>query len=479
MVVVDLSDQSFFYDVMSLTGEFLPGEEIREKPGTFEENSKDTLISVILLENEAIVSSKGLVEKENIEGLQRREVKSAIKRALYRILSKQTGRKLPWGTLSGIRPIKLISSYLSEGLSSETIEDKLFNEYYISNEKVKKGLEIACLEKELLESADLSRGYSLYIGIPFCPSVCLYCSFSSYPVKRYRNVTGEYVSALSKEIAETAKLIKDHPIDTIYIGGGTPTALSQDELNTLFDALSNAFPLSDVKELTVEAGRPDSITREKLSVLKKYGVSRISINPQTMNDETLKRIGRAHSVDSVRKAFCLSREAGCTNINCDIIAGLPGEGEREYQNTAKEIMKLSPESLTVHCLARKRASRLTQEWDEYKDSAFKVTESALSIFSDLSKELLMRPYYLYRQKNIAGNLENTGYALKNRACLYNVLIMEEKQPIIALGAGGVSKLLTGKKPMRLPNPKDPLLYIEGIEDIIRKKKEGLVHTGWL
>ena len=479
MVVVDLNDQSFFYDVMSLTGEFLPGEKIKEKPLTFEENSKDTLISVILSGNEAVVSSKGLVEKENIEGFERREVKSGVKRAVYRILSKQTGRNLPWGTLSGIRPIKLISSYLEEGLSPETIENKLYREYYISEEKAKKGLEIACLEKELLESADLSRGYSIYIGIPFCPSVCLYCSFSSYPVKRYRNVTGSFVEALKKEIAATAELLKGHPLDTVYIGGGTPTALSEYELSDIFDALSNDFTLSGVKELTVEAGRPDSITKEKLSVLKKYGVSRISINPQTMNDETLKRIGRAHTADSVREAFELSRETGFTNINCDIIAGLPGEGEIEYQNTAKEIRKLSPESLTVHCLARKRASRLTEEWDEYKDSAFKVTESALSVFSDLSKELLMRPYYLYRQKNIAGNLENTGYSKEGASCLYNVLIMEEKQPIIALGAGGVSKLLTGKKPVRLSNPKDPLLYIEGIEDIIRKKKEGLVRTGWL
>ena len=479
MVVVDINDKSFFYDVMSLVLEFFPGEVVREKPVDHNENGSDLFINVSVLEKEALVSVKDHLEREKTEGFARREVKSAVKRALYRILSEITQKKLPWGTLSGIRPVKLISSYLEKGLLSGSIEKLLFDEYYISKEKAEKGLLIASLESSLLERADLKSGCSLYIGIPFCPSVCLYCSFSSYPVKKYSSLTLSYVEALKREIEETAALLKDHPIDTIYFGGGTPTSLSEDELSVIFDALSKSFPLSGVKEITVEAGRPDSITKEKLNVLKKCGVTRISINPQTMNDRTLKLIGRNHSADTVKKAFGIARETGFSNINCDIIAGLPGENEEDYLYTAEEIKKLSPESLTVHCLARKRAARLTEEWDAYKDSSFNVTESALDIFEDASVSMGMKPYYLYRQKNIAGNLENTGYAVDGSFCLYNVLIMEEKQPIIALGAGGVSKLITGGKPMRLPNPKDPLLYIEGIEDIIRKKKEGLVHTGWL
>ena len=480
MVIVDLNDKSFFYDVMSLAGEFFPGERVGEKPLDHVESKKDLILKVIVGKNNDIsVVSGNIAESEEAQGFARREVKSAIKRALYRLLSKLTKKELPWGTLSGIRPVKLISSYLESGIDISSIEKILFDEYYISKEKAKKGLSIALLERELLERADLKRGYSLYIGIPFCPSVCLYCSFSSYPVKRYLDLTSKYVEALKKEIEEISEILKDHPLDTIYMGGGTPTALSENELSEIFDSLSKHFPLSKVKEITVEAGRPDSITNEKLSVLKAHDVSRISINPQTMNDRTLLLIGRAHSAQTVRKAFEMARAVGFSNINCDIIAGLPGENEEDYHHTAEEIRKLSPESLTVHCLARKRAARLTEEWNAYKDSSFNVTESALDIFEDASVSMGMKPYYLYRQKNIAGNLENTGYALKGRSCLYNVLIMEEKQPIIALGAGGVSKLLTEGKPKRLPNPKDPLLYIEGIGDIIRKKKEELEKTGWL
>lgn len=478
MVIIDISDKSFFYDAMSLSSEFFPGEKIMEKPSPYEEK-EDGLFIKITAGREAIVSSKGLTEKERASSPSRRDLKSAMKRALYRVLRALTQKDLPWGTLSGIRPVKLISSYLEEGLSKEAIEKILFSEYYISNEKAKKGISVSSLEKELLQKADLKHGFSLYIGIPFCPSVCLYCSFSSYPVKRYENNTGSYVKALENEIKAVSGLLKGHPLDSIYIGGGTPTALSEAELDLIFSALSKYFPLPGVKELTVEAGRPDSITAEKLKVLKDYPVSRISINPQTMNDRTLRLIGRAHSSGDVRKAFDLSRSNGFSNINCDIIAGLPGEGEEDYRYTAREIGKLSPESLTVHCLARKRASRLTSEWDSFQGSSFNVTADGIRVFEELSESMKMTPYYLYRQKNIAGNLENTGYALLNRTCLYNVLIMEEKQPIIALGAGGVSKLLTGGKPVRLPNPKDPLLYIEGIEDIIRKKKEGLEKTGWL
>ena len=463
MVIIDLDDKSFYYDVMSLAGEFYPGEVIRERSKDREESSSDIVIRV---------SSPKEVPP-------RLEKKNIIKRALYRDLSERTGKILPWGTLSGIRPVKLILSYLESGLSPEETKRVLSDEYYISPEKSEKGIAIALRERELLKEADLKRGYSLYIGIPFCPSVCLYCSFSSYPVKRYLGVTKQYVDALTKEIEEMGLYLKDHSLDTVYIGGGTPTSLSENELDQILSALSKSFPMQDVKEFTVEAGRPDSVTKEKLFVLKEYGVSRISINPQTMNDETLKLIGRAHSADTVKKAFSLARDSGFSNINCDIIAGLPREGEEEYRYTSKEIKKLSPESLTVHSLARKRASRLTEEWDVFADNSFKGADKALLIFEELSKELSMQPYYLYRQKNIAGNLENTGYAVEGRSSLYNVLIMEEKQPIIALGAGGVSKLLTGGKPDRLPNPKDPLLYIEGIEDIIRKKKEGLVHTGWL
>ncbi|MBQ3902558.1 MAG: coproporphyrinogen dehydrogenase HemZ [Lachnospiraceae bacterium] len=463
MVVIDLSDKSFFYDVMSLAGEFYPGETIREKTDDYEENEKDIIIKVPSPDEKA----------------KRLENKNVIKRALYRDLSERTGKILPWGTLSGIRPVKLITSYLENGLSPEDTKKVLFDEYYISQEKAEKGISIAISESKLLKQADLKKGYSLYIGIPFCPSVCLYCSFSSYPVKRYSGVTKYYVTALKKEIEEMGLFLKDHPLDTIYIGGGTPTSLSGSELDEILCALSKSFPVSNVKEFTVEAGRPDSVTKEKLSVLKDHGVTRISINPQTMNDKTLKVIGRAHTADTVRSAFSLARDSGFSNINCDIIAGLPGEDTDDYHYTASEIKKLSPESLTVHSLARKRASRLTEEWEAFADSSFKGAESALLIFETLSKELSMEPYYLYRQKNIAGNLENTGYAVEGYSSLYNVLIMEEKQPIIALGAGGVSKLLTGGKPARLPNPKDPLLYIEGIEDIIRKKKEGLVSTGWL
>ena len=288
----------------------------------------------------------------------RKENKDALKYALYQLLVKLTGRILPWGNLTGIRPAKLAMGMIESGMKNTEAAREMREKYLVSPEKTALAVTIANREREILKDIDYENGYSLYIGIPFCPSICLYCSFSSYPLKVWEKRTDEYVEALCKEIRETAFLMRDRKLDTIYIGGGTPTTLLPHQLRKLLDTLGEAFGYEGLAEFTIEAGRPDSITREKLQAIREYPVTRISVNPQTMNQETLDLIGRRHTVEQTREAFYLARELGYDNINMDLIVGLPGEDISMVERTLEQIQELAPDSMTVHSLAVKRAARL-------------------------------------------------------------------------------------------------------------------------
>ena len=431
------------------------------------------------------VISADILSKENAGcGIQdahalRKENKDNIKYALYQLLIKLTGRTLPWGNLTGIRPAKLAMGMIESGMKNTEAAREMRERYLVSPQKTALAITIANREREILKDIDYENGYSLYIGIPFCPSICLYCSFSSYPLKVWEKRTDEYVEALCREVRETALMMKGRKLDTIYIGGGTPTTLEPDQLRRLLSAITEYFPCEELEEFTVEAGRPDSITLEKLQAIREFPVTRISVNPQTMNQETLDIIGRRHTVEQTKEAFHLARELGYDNINMDLIVGLPGEDIHMVERTLEQVRDLAPDSITVHSLAVKRAARLNIFKEKYQEMSFENNQEIMDLTMKTAYEMGMGPYYLYRQKNMKGNFENVGYAKVDKAGIYNILIMEEKQPIIALGAGGSSKLVFdhGQRIERVENVKDVSNYISRIDEMIERKREGI--TKWL
>ena len=401
--------------------------------------------------------------------------KNKLKQVLYKLLSQATGQTLPWGNLTGIRPTKIAMGLIESGMSNAQAAEYMRNTYFTSNEKTALAITIANRERELLKDIDYENGYSLYVGIPFCPSICLYCSFSSSPLERWRDQVDAYLDALLKELDFIAEAMKDKVLDTIYIGGGTPTTLEPYQIRRLLSHISEKFPVEQVKEYTVEAGRPDSITREKLQALREFPVTRISVNPQTMNQATLDLIGRKHTVEDTRHAFALARECGFDNINMDLIVGLPGEQKEDVQRTLEEIKKLDPDSLTVHSLAVKRAARLNMFKDQYQEMGFINNQEIMNLAMEYAHDCQMGPYYLYRQKNMCGNLENIGYAKVDKAGIYNILIMEEKQSILAAGAGASTKFVfqNGERIERAENVKDVANYISRIDEMIERKRTGI------
>lgn len=405
----------------------------------------------------------------------RPEAKTAIKRELYGLLSARTGKVLPWGTLTGIRPTKIALTRLDEGWKEEDIKAFMRDTYLTSEEKIDLSVEIAAREKELLSTFDYENGYSLYVGIPFCPTTCLYCSFTSYPIGAWQKKMHLYLDALFKELDYVAEKMKGRTLDTIYFGGGTPTSLKAEDLDQILAKIENTFDLSAVKEFTVEAGRPDSITEEKLRTLRAHGITRISINPQTMKQATLDLIGRRHTVEHVKAQFKMARELGFDNINMDLIIGLPEEDLDDVRNTMEEIKALAPDSVTVHSLAIKRAARLNMFKERYADLKIENTQEMIDLTAGYSRGMGLVPYYLYRQKNMAGNFENVGYAAPDKACIYNILIMEEKQTIVACGAGTTTKVVFPKENRleRVENVKDVEQYITRIDEMIERKEKML------
>ena len=399
--------------------------------------------------------------------------KNVVKKMFYQMLMERTGARLPWGSLTGIRPTKIALTRLEEGWSGDDIRSFMKETYMASDEKINLSLEIAAREKKLLEPLDYERGYSLYVGIPFCPTTCLYCSFTSYPISKWTGRTGLYLEALFKELEYTAGKMKGRPLDTIYFGGGTPTSLPAEDIHAILCKLEDLFDTAHALEFTVEAGRPDSITEEKLQVLRDHGITRISINPQTMNQKTLDLIGRRHTVEMVKERFWKAREMGFDNINMDLIMGLPEEDMDDVRHTLHEVKKLAPDSLTVHSLAIKRAARLNMFKEQYGDLKISNTPEMIDLSAACAREMGMEPYYLYRQKNMAGNFENVGYSLPGKACIYNILIMEEMQTIAACGAGTTTKVVfpSENRRERCENVKEVEQYISRIDEMIGRKEK--------
>ncbi len=495
---IKLNRPCFQYEVHSLVRAFYPQSEVKvdcdpapqgpDRDGvsfllsiTFTpEDSPISLISILFAgEEPQSAFTCTCVEEE------KSETKNKLKRLLYTALCEKTQKTLPWGDLTGIRPVKIPMKLLKENKSDEEIADYMRDTYLVSDKKIALSTDIARRELDLLNRMDLQRkdapfaalsnGYSLYVGIPFCPSICLYCSFSSSPIDLWADKVDAYLDALCEEITAVSEMVKPGGPDTLYIGGGTPTILTPKQLERLLKKLRESFDFGRLKEFTVEAGRPDTITGDKLAVLIEYGVTRISINPQTMNQDTLDFIGRRHTVGQIKEAYALARSMGFDNINMDTIVGLPKEHFPEVKHTMEELTAMDPESITVHSLAVKRAARLKLFQEEHQEISFENSGEIMDMTAALTKKAGMNPYYLYRQKNMAGNFENVGYAKKGSEGLYNVLIMEEVQTILALGAGASSKLVfPNGRIERVENVKDIKNYMERTDEMIERKKKGLL-----
>ncbi len=494
MIMITSSKDEFLNDIHDLVKAFYPDEQlnISTVSGTVGRNAEnssagghnavepeDELLFKIIADLDdsigiTIVKGGNILYSESVHAgrTDRRRYKNCLKRVLYRGLSELTGNRLPWGTLTGVRPVKIAFERLEHEESKADIAAYMREEYLCSGEKTELSLQVAGRELELLRKMDYRNGYSVYIGIPFCPSTCLYCSFTSYSLDRFGSMTEQYLQALFKEIDYAGTCCKGKKLITVYLGGGTPTTLSEGQLDRLLDHIGKSFDFKHVMEYTVEAGRPDSITRDKLNILMEHGVSRISINPQSMRQKTLNIIGRRHTVEQVTEAFHMARSCGHDNINMDIIIGLPGEDKEDVEYTLREIDKLKPDSLTVHTLALKRAARLNIEKEEYRSLVSKGASDMLELTAEYARQAHYLPYYLYRQKNMADNLENIGYAHYGKEGLYNILIMEEKQTILALGAGALSKFIfyDENRIERVENVKSLKDYIGRIDEMIERKQ---------
>lgn len=398
--------------------------------------------------------------------------KTYFKQSFHAVAKELIGGFLPWGVLTGIRPGKIARELMEQGMSESQVKDKFLDFYLTTPQKAELAIEVAKNEMKTLSNID-KDAVSLYIGIPFCPTRCLYCSFTSQSIKFTSKFVEPYLEALYKEIEYTAAKLRETPyhIETVYIGGGTPTSLTHTQLDGLIKKMYAEFDLSRIKEFSVEAGRPDTITREKLQVLCDNNISRISINPQTANDKTLKVIGRNHTVKEFEESYTLAMDCGLTNINTDIIAGLPGESVDDFMNTLDCIERLNPTNVTVHTMSIKRSSFLAQEYDAYSVTSAEAVNSMLDASYDRMKSMGKMPYYMYRQKNMLGNLENVGYCDKGFENLYNIYIMEEVQSIIALGTGASSKIVKGSEINRVFNVKDVYEYITRHDEMLKRKDE--------
>jgi len=464
------------YTVLSMIQTFYPNEShLVFNNRVFETSNVEVLESVVDGDKVSafLYESGKITDKEETSLISTDEVsvRREIKYTIYNLLKRRVGVPGSWGLLTGIRPAKIVTELKESGMSYEEIKSHLENFYCVDSDKADLAISVSKNEYNIIKDND-GRDMSLYIGIPFCPSRCLYCSFTSYNLEKYKNKTGAYLDALVKEINYGSEYAIGRRLESIYIGGGTPTSLDDYEIEKLLYSICEKFSMEDIKEFTVEAGRPDTITLSKLKILKKYNVSRISINPQTMNDKTLMLVGRSHTVDDFKNKFELARHVGFTNINVDLILGLLGETVSDMDYTMQEVLKLNPENITVHTLAVKRASKLKEDLSSHSFLSMKDMEKILKSVKDYTESIGMLPYYLYRQKNTVGNFENVGYSKKGFESLYNVQIMEERQDILALGAGGASKFvnLDTNKIERVFNVKSVDDYINRIDEMIIRKK---------
>ncbi|WP_291636934.1 coproporphyrinogen III oxidase [Clostridium sp.] len=468
MIKVKLNNTEFTYDVYQMINLFYLFPDIK-----FVEENAD--FNVEVKENVVEVQSSS----ENFEYIINKsyKLKEEVKKAIFLFFSKDTTLELPWGTLIGIRPSKRALELLQKGYSEESIISEFKEKHITREDKAQLCIDVAKFERNIVNKN--KDNISVYIGMPFCPTRCLYCSFAASPIGKCKDIVNPYLEALSHEIKEISKYIKDKKlnIECVYFGGGTPTSVNDDQFEFIMKHIYEAFlQYNNVREFTVECGRPDSITFKKLSTMKKYGVHRISINPQTMNDDTLELIGRTHSVESVCEKFAMARELGFDNINMDLIVGLPGEKISHIIRTCEKIFQIQPDSITIHAMSIKRASKLHEKMlNNYRfeipgqEELNKMYEHTV----ELSKKLHMKPYYMYRQKNTVGNMENVGYTRPGKEGIYNIQMIEEKQTVIALGADAVCKVvfLEENRHERFANIKDVRVYIKRVDEMIERKIE--------
>lgn len=443
---------------------------------TTQKNQYEELIKLFLnpADFKVITDQDDDSEYENILTFTYDGDRNKVKREIYRFFEKETGEHPKWGILTGIRPVKLAGELYDSMKDRDAVKEHLLKEYLMSSEKADLILDMYEYQQHRLGKPPVGSA-GVYIGIPFCPTRCLYCSFTSNQVSQDKYEG--YLTALFQEIEYVGRSMREDnmPVESIYIGGGTPTSLDADQLDRLLSKVKESFDLSTVKEFTVEAGRPDTFNSEKLLVLKKHGVDRISINPQTMHDETLQTIGRDHTVQQTKDAFAMADACEIPVVNADLIAGLPGEDVDDFLDSLNQVMEYGPENITLHTLAVKRSSRLKELDENFHYKQPRLTEEMLTKAKEILTSAGYRPYYLYRQKHTAGSTENIGYCKEDTLSLYNVRIMEEAQSIIALGAGGITKVYYPEENRleRIPNVSNYEIYIERIDEMLNRKAENL------
>lgn len=466
-----VKNHNFHFELENLTRLFFPNEKITvirdfsepQPPYIYTEVSDKITISVNIGSfNKSETAVKKLTDDDN-------ELVSA--QLLYKLLCDFTGLTQPWGILTGVRPVKLLRR-LAEESSEEQAVKKFENDFFVSNEKIALSRETEHNERKILE---LSRpeSFSLYVGIPFCPSRCSYCSFVMASIERAEKLIEPYTKLLCEEIKRTAEIANKLGLrlETVYFGGGTPTTLSAEQLDTVLRTVNKSFDMSTCREFTVEAGRPDTIDSAKLFALKENKVDRISINPQTTNDEVLKTIGRKHTAQQFFDAFELARKCGFDNINTDLIAGLPTDTPESFKNSLDSIVRLNAECITVHTLCMKRASRLTTEGVTLDLQQARDAREMLAYTQNILGQNEYIPYYMYRQSRMVGNLENVGWSKKGFESFYNVYVMDETHTILACGSGGVTKLKRNNPDYleRIFNFKYPYEYIDRFDELIQRK----------
>lgn len=466
-----VKNHNFHFELENLTRLFFPNEKITvirdfsepQPPCIYTEVSDKITISVNIGSfNKSETAVKRLTDDDN-------ELVSA--QLLYKLLCDFTGLTQPWGILTGVRPVKLLRR-LAEESSEEQAVKKFEKDFFVSNEKIALSRETEHNERKILELSK-PESFSLYVGIPFCPSRCSYCSFVMASIERAEKLIEPYTKLLCEEIKRTAEIANKLGLrlETVYFGGGTPTTLSAEQLDTVLGTVNNSFDMSTCREFTVEAGRPDTIDIAKLFALKENKVDRISINPQTVNDEVLKTIGRKHTAQQFFDAFELARKCGFDNINTDLIAGLPTDTPESFKNSLDSIVRLNAECITVHTLCMKRASRLTTEGVTLDLQQARDAREMLAYTQNILGQNEYIPYYMYRQSRMVGNLENVGWSKRGFESLYNVYVMDETHTILACGSGGVTKLKRNNPDYleRIFNFKYPYEYIDRFDELIQRK----------
>ena len=466
-----VKNHNFHFELENLTRLFFPNEKITvirdfsepQPPYSYTEVSDKIIISVNIGSfNKSETAVKKLTDDDN-------ELVSA--QLLYKLLCDFTGLTQPWGILTGVRPVKLLRR-LAEESNEEQAVKKFEKDFFVSNEKIALSRETEHNERKILELSK-PESFSLYVGIPFCPSRCSYCSFVMASIERAEKLIEPYTKLLCEEIKRTAEIANKLGLrlETVYFGGGTPTTLSAEQLDTVLRTVNKSFDMSTCREFTVEAGRPDTIDIAKLFALKENKVDRISINPQTVNDEVLKTIGRKHTAQQFFDAFELARKCGFDNINTDLIAGLPTDTPESFKNSLDSIVRLNAECITVHTLCMKRASRLTTEGVTLDLQQARDAREMLAYTQNILGQNEYIPYYMYRQSRMVGNLENVGWSKRGFESLYNVYVMDETHTILACGSGGVTKLKRNNPDYleRIFNFKYPYEYIDRFDELIQRK----------